>query len=98
MFNKEDREIFIVKAESGGFHAGNFADISINDIPVFVEKYNIDNEFRGLYIVIINPQTGFVEFTKVFDTYKSSAEFEQFIQLNIPKGHIVVAACKDECS
>ena len=70
--------------------------ISINDIPVKM----IDNETghsRGLHIVVINSYDGKVEMTKVFDTYKTSEGFHEFIDHAIPEGHIIVAACQDEC-
>ena len=34
---------------------------------------------------------------RVFDTYHSSKELDAFIKTKVPKDHIVVAACKDEC-
>ena len=34
---------------------------------------------------------------KAFDTYKDSGMFDQFIKESIPTGHIIVAACKDDC-
>ena len=51
-----------------------------------------------MYVVIIDPTDGSVEYTKVFDTYKSSSRFDKFTKRKLPKGYIVVAACKDECS
>ena len=33
----------------------------------------------------------------VFDTYESSDKFNEFISKEVPDGHIVVAACKDDC-
>ena len=33
----------------------------------------------------------------MFDTYKASEKFEEFID-EVPGGHIVVAACKDDCA
>lgn len=34
----------------------------------------------------------------VFDTYKSSKEFERLIEkFDFPKGFVVAAACKDDC-
>ena len=58
---------------------------------------NIHNHYRGLHIVIINHLNGKVEVAKVFDTSKSSVEFEHFTAFRIPEGHIVVAACMDDC-
>lgn len=49
-------------------------------------------------MAIINPVTGKAELAKVFDTYKSSTAFDSFItRADIPKGHIIAAACKDDC-
>lgn len=39
-----------------------------------------------------------MELAKVFDTYCDSEAFERFIDTNIPDGHIVAAACKDDCA
>ena len=82
---------------SAGFNAGNYAKISINDVPVVFER-NENRNFRGLHIVIINSKDGKVEMTKIFDTYDSSKEFEKFITQNLPAHSIVIAACQDECS
>ena len=49
-----------------------------------------------MHIVIINPKSGKVKLAKVFDTYKTSELFDEFIT-GIPQGYIVVAACKDDC-
>ena len=57
---------------------------------------------RGLHIIVINPLNFKLEFTQVFDTYKSSASFENFLSFspwsNKMKDKIVIAACKDECT
>ena len=49
-------------------------------------------------MIIINRYNGKVESANVFDTYKNGNFFDAFIQTPVPKGSIVVAACKDECS
>ena len=55
--------------------------------------------YRGLHIVVINTFSGKVETAKVFDTYKSSASLEYFIsRMSYPKGYLVIAVCKDECT
>lgn len=51
-----------------------------------------------MHVVVINPATGAVETNRVFDTYQSSEALEQFISKAIPEGHIVAAACRDECA
>ena len=52
---------------------------------------------RGLHLVIIDPTNGKVKSSQVFDTHKSSELLEDFINTTIPEGHIVVAACKEDC-
>ena len=49
--------------------------------------------------MIIDSSSGKVKSASVFDTYKSSAEFEGFIQSpdSVVEGDIVVAACRDDC-
>lgn len=58
---------------------------------------NEHNHYRGLHIVIINPQDDEIVAAKIFDTYNASRSFDDFIQKQIPHGHIVVAACMDDC-
>ena len=41
--------------------------------------------------------TGRVEAAKAFDTYKTSKNFEEFIE-SIPHDYVIVIACKDECA
>ena len=58
---------------------------------------NENGHYRGLHIVAIDPSTAKPLFAKVFDTYKSSEAANEFVLSNpVPKGHIVVAACKDD--
>ena len=59
---------------------------------------NENDHYRGLHIVVIDVDTGRVETAKVFDTYESSEGIDAFIDGGVPEGHIVVAACKDECT
>ena len=60
---------------------------------------NVNNHYRGLHIAVIDPARAKLVFCRVFDTYKSSDEFVDFIdnQDYITNGDIIVAACKDEC-
>ena len=53
-----------------------------------------------MHIVVVNPDSGEVEQAKIFDTFKTSEKFDAFIKNsdNVPYGHIIVAACKDECT
>ena len=76
---------------------GNFATITIDGVPILLEP-NTSDHFRGLHLVVINPSSGEVTFAKVFDTYESSLQLDDFIDSNsIASGNIVVIACKDEC-
>ena len=67
----------------------------MNGYQVELEK-NQNNHYRGLHIVVINPSNGIVDFARVFDTYQTSERFEEFVG-QVPAGHIVVAACMDDC-
>ena len=53
--------------------------------------------YRGLHVVVINPANGKVVTARAFDTYQWRRSFDDFIAEEIPNGHIVVAACKDDC-
>lgn len=50
-----------------------------------------------MHVVVINPNDGNIVVAKSFDTYKTSAGFDAFVKVSIPKGYIVAAACKDDC-
>ena len=82
---------------SAGFEAGNYARVSINNVPVKVEL-NASGHDRGVHIVVINKSNFEILAAKVFDTYKSSVGLKKFMSEEIPVGAIVVAACKDECT
>ena len=58
---------------------------------------NESGHYRGLHVVVINPNTGKVDFKNVFDTNQSSEALETFIDTGITEGFIIVAACKDDC-
>ena len=77
---------------------GNFARITIDGVPILIERNPSDN-YRGLHIVVLNASSGEVILAKVFDTYESSQLFEEFIDSkSIDHGNIVVGACQDECA
>ena len=57
----------------------------------------MNGHYRGLHIVVINPSNGAIDTAEVFDTYESCKLLDDFIEDEIPKGRIIVAACKDEC-
>ena len=84
---------------SAGQKAGSSAKITVNDAAVEMEM-NKNKHYRGLHIVILNPADYKAVVAKVFDTYESSEELEAFISNDfpgIPAGHVLVAACQDEC-
>ena len=90
-------KLIVIEVVSAGFHAGSTAKITINDVQVKVER-NLGGHYRGLHVVLINPQNGKVEFAQVFDTSESSHPFNAFLAHHeIPEGYIVVAACQDDC-
>ena len=88
----------VILVKSAGFEGGNYAHIYVDgqEVPM---KSNINGHFRGLHIVLINPESGQNICQGIFDTYKSSDQFEAFLreQPPIPAGTIVIAACKDDC-
>ena len=63
-----------------------------------VAKNDQNKWYRGLHIILINPINFHVIQSKVFDTYKSSFELEEFITSpELKNGCVVIAACKDDC-
>lgn len=71
----QEKEVYIIQAASGGYSAGNFAKITINNKQVQPEK-NSQGHHRGLHIVLIDQQDYRVVLAKVFDTYRSSTAFD----------------------
>ena len=63
--------MMVIYTQSAGFYAGDSATISINDVEVDMIE-NAQGNFRGLHLVLVNPENGDVEFSRVFDTYVSS--------------------------
>ena len=95
---KAAKLVLVIKVSSAGRIGGDFAEITINDLAVQLER-NENRHFRGLNLVLINPETGKIELAKAFDTYKTSKGLDAFILgKNAPHGTIVAAACKDDCS
>ena len=89
--------IKVVMCKTAAFEDGNYARITINDEAIEFKETEADQ--RGLHVAVINPKDFKVTFNQVFDTYKSSDELDKFIKDNdIPKGYIVAAACKDDCT
>ena len=89
-------KLVTLTAESAGWDAGNYAVIKLNDQQIRVQQ-NENGHYRGLHIVALDPERGEVLAAQAFDTYVSSALFDQFISRGIPQGTIILAACKDEC-
>ena len=57
---------------------------------------NEGHHFRGLHLVVINPENAKITFARVFDTYKSSKAFEALIVevlAYVPKDYLIIAAC-----
>ena len=87
----------MVTAESAGFKGGNYAKISLNDMPVFMPN-NESGHDRGLHMVIVDAATGVIQDAQIFDTYKSSDSLSAWQSKEWTAGDIVVAACKDDCA
>lgn len=87
----------MIQTLSAGFDGGNYAKITINNMPVTVEE-NESKHYRGMHVVVISNIDGSIQAAKVFDTYTTSTDFEEFIQYEIPDGYIIVAGCMDECT
>ena len=45
---------FVISAKSSGFNGDNLAQITIDNVPVEMEK-NESGGLRGLHLVVINP-------------------------------------------
>ena len=59
---------------------------------------NENNHYRGLHLVVIDPKSGTIQLSRVFDTYFSSTQLENTIDEILDcDGFIIVVACKDEC-
>ena len=86
----------MIQASSAGFNAGDSAEIIVNDVKVEFQP-NEQNHYRGLHVAQLDPTNGKVIMARVFDTHSTSQGLEAFIK-TVPVGHIVVAACKDECA
>ena len=89
--------MLVIQAKSGGFDGENMAEITVNGVKIDVEVNECDH-YRGLHIVVINPHNGKIEQARAFDTYKYAERLDDFVDNDVPKGYIVVAACKDECT
>ena len=91
-------KMILISVSSAGYMGGNFAKVTINGVPIWFDR-NEHDHFRGLHLVVINPANGQVVLAKVFDTFRTCAALDELISSRrIPRGHIVVAACKEECA
>ncbi|KAG0202868.1 hypothetical protein BGX28_004744 [Mortierella sp. GBA30] len=80
-----------IKAQSGGYHSGNFSKILINETIMSVSS-------RGINVVVIDPVQGVILETVSFDTHISEDESDDLARLMdwIQPGMIVVCAGKDD--
>ena len=62
--------IFNITAESAGTDSGKFARITVNGTVVNVSYTTIDDS--GLHVVVIEPETGLIWFSNVFDPWQMS--------------------------
>ena len=69
----------VIQVCSAGNTGGNLAKIMLNGFQVEMEK-NEQDHYRGIHIVIFNPFKGVVHMAQVYDTYKSSFEFNIFVE------------------
>lgn len=83
----------IISAQSGGFSAGNFSRIEINNTVIPISS-------RGLNAVILDPFESVLLDVSNFDTHISYEDSEDFAKLIdwLQPGVIVVLAVKDDCA
>ncbi|MGE5141256.1 MAG: interleukin-like EMT inducer domain-containing protein, partial [Rudaea sp.] len=82
-----------IVVRSAGEEQGSFGHIYVNGVDA-------SRNGRGYNLVVVDPNTGRVEASSSFDTFRSTAESERmagFIAA-IPEGRIVAAAVMDEAS
>lgn len=93
------KHVLVIQAQSGGFSAGKFAKVTLNDTPI-TPANNESGHLRGLHMVVVSPSTGKVELAQVFDTYASSEKLDQLIDDAeiLRDGSIVIVACSDDCA
>lgn len=92
-----NRYLMIIEVRSAGFEGGNKASISVNGKIVQVEK-NSNGHFRGLHIVVIDPDNGKIVLAKAFDTHATTLGIKEMLDGGgAPEGFIVIAACQEEC-
>ncbi|KAI7898371.1 glycosyl hydrolases family 15-domain-containing protein [Cokeromyces recurvatus] len=89
--NPKNENTIVIRAQSGGFSAGNFARVEINDSVLAANT-------RGLHIWVIDRIGRLVLEHASFDTHISSDESEDLVRFihNLASGIIVVLASKDD--
>ena len=96
---KKVKKVIVVQATSARLDNGSYAHITVDGRPVHMTPPKVKNSQRGLHVVVVNRDNGDLECSQIFDTYKSSDEFEEFmIPHEIPTGNIIIAASKDDCT
>ncbi|KAI8085667.1 glycosyl hydrolases family 15-domain-containing protein [Thamnidium elegans] len=88
---KSNKEVLVVRAQSGGYNAGNFARVEINGSILAATT-------RGLHVWAIDRLEKIVLEHASFDTHISNDESEDLVQFvrNLAPGLIVVMASKDD--
>ncbi|KAJ3221856.1 hypothetical protein HK099_003040 [Clydaea vesicula] len=87
-----------IRAQSGGFAAGNFAKIEVllddklQEVPI---TFN-----RGLNITVLDPLDGVVVETASFDSHSSADESDEFANMVewLDTGMLAVIISKDDCT
>ncbi len=87
----QESKAVVIKAQSGGYHAGNFAKVEINGTTMEANS-------RGIHVWIINLQKAMILECASFDTHISEEESQRFVDFlgSLTQGAVVVMASKDE--
>ncbi|KAI9362214.1 glycosyl hydrolases family 15-domain-containing protein [Pilaira anomala] len=88
---KPKKEVLVIRAQSGGYNAGNFARVEINGNVLSATT-------RGLHVWAIDRLEKVVLEHASFDTHISTDESEDLVQFirSLEQGLIVVMASKDD--
>jgi hypothetical protein len=78
---------------SAGEEQGDFGHI-------YVDGRDLSPNRRGYNLVVLNPETGAVEFRDAFDTFASEAEATRLAEsiARVPAGHLALVSVRDEAS
>ncbi|KAI8642661.1 glycosyl hydrolases family 15-domain-containing protein [Parasitella parasitica] len=87
----QDKDVIVIRAQSGGYNAGNFARAEINGNVLAANT-------RGLHVWAIDRLEKLVLEHASFDTHISTDESDDLVQFirNLTTGLIVVMASKDD--